>query len=100
MIDASMVLSGLGTLAVIVNIIVELSKAFIPKKVPTQLVTIIVSLIVCLITVFLFCEAGIKTIMIGILMTPIVAFTSMNGFDTVNELWKRFQVNKEEKEDE
>ncbi len=100
MLNASTVLGGLGALAAIVNVIVELSKAFIPKKVPTQLVTIIVSLIVCLAFVFLFCEIGIKTIILGIFMTPIVAFTSMNGFDTLTKLWKRFQIENKEGEDE
>ena len=96
MLNASTILGGLGALAAIVNVIVELSKAFIPKKVPTQLVTIIVSLIVCLVFVFLFCEIGIKTIIFGIFMTPIVAFTSMNGFDTLTKLWKRFQLGQKE----
>ena len=96
MLDASTVLGGLGALAAIVNVIVELSKAFVPKKVPTQLVTIIVSLIVCLAFVFLFCEIGI---ILGIFMTPIVAFTSMNGFDTLTKLWKRFQIKEEDDEE-
>jgi hypothetical protein len=29
-------------------------------------------------------------------MTPIVAFTSMNGFDTLTKLWKRFQLDQKE----
>ena len=98
MLNASTVLGGLGALAAVVNIIVEISKAFIPKKVPTQLVTIIISLIVCLAFIFLFCEICTKTIVLGIFMTPIVAFTSMNGFDTLNNLIKRFQPIKKEDE--
>lgn len=98
-ISASGVLGGLGMLAAIVNIIVQVIKGFIPKKIPTQVVTIIVSLLVCIAFVFIFWEIGIKTLIIGVFMTPIVAFTSMNGFDTLKKIWGRFQIGEvEEKE--
>lgn len=98
MINASTILGALGAMAAIVNIIVELTKAIIPKKIPTQLVTLIVSLIVCIAFIFIFYEIGIKTIIFGIFMSPVVAFISMNGYDTFQNLWKRFLPNKEDDE--
>ena len=97
--SASTVLGGLGMLAAVVNIIVQMIKGFIPKKIPTQVITILISLVVCIAFVFIFWEIGVKTLVIGIFMTPIVAFTSMNGFDTLKKIWSRFQIGEiEEKE--
>lgn len=98
--SASTVLGGLGALAAVVSIIVEMSKAFIPKKVPTALVTILVSMIVCVAFVLLFFEVTVKALVLGFFMSFIVAYTSMNGFDTLTKLWKRFQfVDKIEEDD-
>lgn len=98
-ISASGVLSGLGMLSAIVNIIVQVIKGLISKKIPTQVVTIIVSLLVCIAFVFIFWGIGIKALIIGIFMTPIVAFTSMNGFDTFKKIWNRFQIGETKKEE-
>lgn len=93
MINMSSILGILGVLSLLVNIIVELLKIVIPKKVPTQLVTVIASVIVCIVFVLFFCEITVKTVVLGIFMAPVVSFISMNGFDTFIKLWKRFQVN-------
>lgn len=102
MLNTTTILGILGALSLVVNIMVEILKKFLPKKVPTQLVAIIVSLITCIAFIFVFCEIGIKTIIIGIFMSPVVAYISMNGFDTFSKLWLRFQPKEieEEKEDD
>lgn len=85
-------LSDLGILATITTVIVQLCKDFVPKKIPTKLVALIIGIIVSIIFSFLSygisLTIGIKGLFIGF----IVSFISMNGFDSLKEIWQRFQI--------
>ena len=88
---------GLGTLgsissmAFLTMIIVEVLKNIIPKKFPTQILVLIVALIIAIIVPFLAPGVVISfaTIASSILNGFIIAFISMNGFDSLKKMWER-----------
>ena len=88
------VLGVVMALAFAVNIIVQITKEFIP--VPTKLWCIIVSASVVLGGMLALVSGGhikfsIVTIILAILGSFIIAFIAMYGFDTFKELWERFK---------
>jgi len=95
--NAPKVVALVGGLAFIVSVIIEVIKNTEPlKKVPTQLVVIIVSIIVCTIGYVAYTAySQITTTWYGIfaafIASFIVAYVSMYGFDTLKELYNRFQ---------
>ena len=83
-------LSTLGVLAALTTIIVQFSKGLIPKKIPTKLVALVIGIALSLffgLGLELSFASAVKSILTGC----IVAFISMNGFDSLNEIWKRFK---------
>jgi len=91
--DLSTILGIVMAVAFLVNIIVQLTKGFIP--VPTKLWCIIVSIVVMMAVLYAgisFCliEPCSASIIFGIFGSFIVAFIAMYGFDTFKELWERF----------
>ncbi len=85
-------LSDLGILATITTVIVQLSKDFIPKKIPTKFVALVVGIIVSIVFSFLTYGLDIVTGIKGLFIGFIVSFISMNGFDSLKEIWQRFQI--------
>ena len=90
-VSVSTVLGGLGALATLVSVIVQMLKDVLPEKFPTKLLTLIVAVIVCILFVFIFYEASLKAFVLSVFMGFITAYTSMNGFDTLKDIWDRFQ---------
>lgn len=93
-------LSDLGALAAITSIIVQVLKNIVPDSFPTQALTIIVGLIVSLIVTFLCYGIILKAVGIGILMGFVVAFVAMNGFDSLKNIWNRFNSGESYEEEE
>lgn len=99
---------GLGTLEFIsamtflTIIIVEVLKKMISKTFPTQILTLIVALLVAVIIPILAPDATISvtSVITSILNGFVIAFISMNGFDSMKSIWKRLVAGKEEGEDE
>ena len=97
---------GLGTLgsisamAFLTMIIVEVMKNVVPKKFPTQILTLIIALIIAVIIPFLAPGVVISfaTIVASVLNGFIIAFISMNGFDSLKKIWERVIGNKEDEE--
>lgn len=87
-------LTDLGALAALTTVIVQVLKQILPKKFPTKVLTIIVSLILSLAAALICFDAILKAVGIGILTGFIVAFVSMNGFDSLKEIWNRFTFDK------
>lgn len=85
-------LSDLGILATITTVIVQLFKDFIPKKIPTKLVALVVGIIVSIVFSFLTYGLDIIVGIKGLFIGFIVSFISMNGFDSLKEIWQRFQI--------
>lgn len=99
---------GLGTLgsisamAFLTMIIVEVMKNVVPKKFPTQILTLIVALIIAIIIPFLAPGIVISfaTIAASVLNGFIIAFISMNGFDSLKKIWQRMSGNQDDGGDE
>ena len=91
-------LSSLSIMAFLTILIVEVLKNVVPKKFPTQILTIIVAIIVAVIIPLLAPGAVVTfaTIAAGILNGFIVAFISMNGFDSLKDIWERVKGKDEE----
>ena len=92
--NMSSVLGVVMMLAFIVNIIVQITKEYIPL--PTKLWCILVSASVVigamLVAVTLgYINFSVAGIILAIIGSFIVAFIAMYGFDTFKELWKRFK---------
>lgn len=84
-------LGVLGALSMIVNIIVQLIKDYFPN-VPTKIITLIMSIVVCL--TYSIMEMGFTApaMIFGLFGGFIVAYASMNGFDTIKEIKNRFSL--------
>lgn len=89
-------LTDLGVLAAITSIIVQVLKQVLPKSFPTKALTLIVGVLVCMIASFICYGFILKAVGIGIIVGFITAFIAMNGFDSLKDIWNRFQINKEE----
>lgn len=95
--ENSVLLIGvLGVLAFIVSLIVEVLKE-LPgiKKIPTKLFVIIISLIVTVVALFVYSEMqGIIVlwhyVVLAVFTAFVVAYISINGWDTLKELKDRF----------
>lgn len=87
-------LSDLGALTALTTIIVEVLKNVLPKKFPTKALTIIVALTLTLIFGIMSFGSAVSSIVISALAGFIVAFISMNGFDSLKEIWNRFTADK------
>lgn len=80
------ILGIVGTLAIIVSVITEIFKNIVSQKFPTKALALIISLIVTLLFVIFFCTLNVKTIILGIVGSFVVAFISMYGWDTFSEI--------------
>lgn len=92
--NVSMLLGFVMVLAFAVNIIVQITKEFIPL--PTKLWCIIVATAVVIGGMLALVSArqlefNVLTVVLSILGAFIIAFIAMYGFDTFKELWERFK---------
>ena len=84
-----------GGLAFLISIIVQLTKEFIPKVIPTKLYVLMVSLVVTLVStiaVFQMKDVQIKFYLIvgTVILSFIVAFIATFGWEEFKELKDRF----------
>lgn len=89
--SAGSVLGAIGILAALVSMITEVLKKIVPESFPTKVLVMIVSLILTIAFVLIFCAAGIKMIVFGIVGSFVVAFIAMYGWDTFKEVITRFK---------
>ena len=92
--DLSFVLGVVMALAFLVNIIVQITKGFVP--VPTKMWCVLVSVTVIMALLFAGTSIGILKINTGYIVLSlvgsfIISFIAMYGFDTFKELWQRFK---------
>lgn len=96
--NSMLLLASLGFLAFIVNIITEMTKDINPiKKIPTKLYVVFVSIIVnflCLIVYSNFENnvINISYFIVAFLASFVIAYISIYGWDTFNELKDRFII--------
>ena len=92
--NASALAGVLTASAFLVNIIVQLTKSFVPL--PTKLWCILVAITVNL-GVLAFCsvlgiaDVNAAGVIFSVFAGFIVAYVAMYGFDTLKELWQRFK---------
>ena len=94
--------SQLSIMAFLTLIVVQVLKQVVPKNFPTQLLTIIVALIIAIVIPLVAPAATISVVGIitSIFNGFIVAFISMNGYDSLKSIWQRVVKTDEEGEDE
>lgn len=84
-------LAILGVLAALTTILVQFFKDLIPKKIPTKLVALVFG--IGLSIFFGQCNGfDFEKLIENILTGCVVAFISMNGFDSLKEIWQRFNL--------
>lgn len=93
----SVIILGIaGALAFLVEIIVEMTKN-LPgiRKIPTKAYVLIVSIVCCVIAMIIY--TSILNVFIwyyivlAIFAAFIIGYLSMYGWDTLNELWKKYK---------
>jgi len=100
--DLTNILGAVMIMSFVVNIVVQMTKGFIP--IPTKLWCIIVSAGVTISLVFI-CKSsgliafGLWSILLCVFGSFIIAFISMYGFDTFKDLWQRFKAGENINED-
>ena len=95
MIDVTVLLGILMSLSFFVNIVVQITKEFIP--IPTKIWTILISaltvvLALCIAKSFDLVEPTVGIVLLSLAGSFIVAYVAMYGFDTFKELWQRFKA--------
>ena len=88
--NLSAILSMVGVLVALTNIIVQVFKKLTWDKIPTNILAIIISMALTLVAFFAYC--GIKSIAIvwymvvgAIILGLLVAYAAMFGFDKLKE---------------
>lgn len=94
MVETSVILGLAMVLSFAVNIVVQITKGFIP--IPTKLWCIIVAIVLNIGGLVGFASAGKIVINSALVIISVVgafftAFISMYGFDTLKDLWERFK---------
>lgn len=87
----SVVISIIGVLVVLTNIIVQVLKKLIWDRLPTNILAIIVSMVLTLVAFFAYCQ--IKAIAVvwymvaaAVVLGFLVAYAAMFGFDKLKEV--------------
>lgn len=80
-----------GGLAGVVSIVTQVLKNILPSKMPTKLLVFIVSLLVTCLFVLTSYSISVKMVILSLLGSFVVALVSMNGWDTVKEIFERFK---------
>lgn len=87
----------IGVLAFLVSAITEVTKGIgILKRIPTDLQVIVLSLALTILSYLAYCSYKAVSIewyiFVGIILISfLVAFVAMYGWDKFNELWSRFK---------
>lgn len=88
--NLSVILSIVGVLVVLTNIIVQVLKKLTWEKIPTNILAILISMVLTLVAFFAYCS--IKSIAIAwymvvgaIILGFLVAYAAMFGFDKLKE---------------
>lgn len=92
---STVIVTAIGILAFLVSLVVEVTKDFIPKRIPTKLYTLLVSVVATLASVFSALQYGEMDIKVyhvigGIVLSFVVTFVSTYGWEQLKELKDRF----------
>lgn len=95
--NLSVILSIVGVLVVLTNVIVEVLKKFTLGKLPTNILAVIISMTLTLLAFFAYCQIkGVAVvwymIVAAVVLGFLVAYAAMFGFDKLKETLA--QINK------
>ena len=91
-ISVGITLSDLGVLTALTTIVVQVLKSILPKSFPTKILTVIIGLVLTIGLIITGFGFSFTNIGIGILAGFVVSFVSMNGFDSLKDIWQRFTM--------
>lgn len=91
--------ADLAALAALTSIIVQVLKKIIPSKFPTQALVIIVALFITTLASVMVYGILLKAFAVGLISGFVVAFISMEGFDSLRNIWTRFTLKPTMEED-
>lgn len=91
--------ADLAALAALTSIIVQVLKKIIPSKFPTQALVIIVALFITTLASVMVYGVLLKAFAVGLISGFVVAFISMEGFDSLRNIWTRFTLKPTMEED-
>ena len=88
--NLSVILSIIGVLVVLTNIIVEVLKKSVSNKLPTNALAVIVSMVLTMVAFFAYCQIKAMTVVwymvvAAIVLGFLVAYAAMFGFDKLKE---------------
>lgn len=98
---SAIVIGILGALVFVAQVIVQVTKEVPPiKRIPTKLWAIIVSIAVCQFALFIFAAVAAFTVLWYYIVLAafagfVVAYISIYGWDSLNELYLRYAKQKE-----
>lgn len=89
--NLSVILSIVGVLVVLTNIIVQVLKKLTWGKMPTNILVVIISMALTLLSFFAYCEIEAVTIVwymivAAVVLGFLVAYAAMFGFDKLKEV--------------
>ncbi len=93
-----LILGVMGVLAFIINAVVEMTKDLpVIKKLPTKAYVLIVAIVCCIAAVIIYTAVNHITllwyhIILAFFAAFIIGYLAMYGWDTLKELWDRFNV--------
>lgn len=91
--------ADLAALAALTSIIVQVLKKIIPSKFPTQALVIIVALFITTLVSVMVYGVLLKAFAVGLISGFVVAFISMEGFNSLRNIWTRFTLKPTMEED-
>lgn len=88
--NLSAIVSIIGVLVVLTNIIVEVMKKSVSNKLPTNALAVIVSMVLTLAAFFAYCQIKAITVVwymvfAAVVLGILVAYAAMFGFDKLKE---------------
>ncbi len=96
--DLSVILSIVGALVVLTNIITQVLKKATWEKLPTNILVIVISMALTLAAFFTYCSIKIKSIAVvwymvvaAIILGFLVAYAAMFGFDKLRQTLEGIQ---------
>lgn len=99
--DITTLLTIIGLLVALTNIITEVIKKVTWDKIPTSLLAVIISLVLTLVAFFAYCQivqiaATWYSIIAAVVVGFMVAYAAMFGYDKLKEILERWRVIKNE----
>lgn len=97
------VLIAIGALAFLVSVITEVTKNLsVLKKVPTDVQVIILSMVLSVLALIIYCQYTAAKLLwyyvvAAVILSFIVAFVAMYGWEKLTALWQRFKYKKGDK---